>query len=199
MAGHLVYLTVDSATVILGRMLILPDPEPIDLVELSDKAKVSARTIRFYIQQGLIPAPETRGPGAHYGPEHVDRLRLIKRLQQEHLPLSEIRRRIEKLSPEDVKRILETRPGHAPNSASEYVRRVLSEGLGSVKAVEPVGPSYHTSRPNKPPAPMRSQWERFTLAPDVELHVRRPGSREDQRKIDRLLEAAREIFKEDLP
>ena len=155
--------------------------------------------IRFYIQQGLIPAPETRGPGAHYGPEHVGRLRLIKRLQQEHLPLSEIRRRIEKLSPEDVKRILETRPDHAPNSASEYVRRVLSEGVGSVKAAEPVGPSYHTSRPNKPPAPMRSQWERFTLAPDVELHVRRPGSREDQRKIDRLLEAAREIFKEDLP
>lgn len=179
-------------------MLILPEPEPIDLLELSDKAKVSTRTIRYYIQQGLIPAPETRGPGAHYGPEHVDRLRLIKRLQQEHLPLSEIRRRIEKLSPEEVKRILDTRPEPAPSSASEYVRRVLSEGVGSVKAAEPLA-LFDTRRPHKPPAAARSHWERFTLAPDVELHVRRPGSRDDQRKIERLLEAAREIFNEDLP
>ena len=180
-------------------MLILPEPEPIDLVELSDKAKVSTRTIRYYIQQGLIPAPETRGPGAHYGPEHVDRLRLIKRLQQEHLPLSEIRRRIEKLSPEEVKRILETRPEPAPGSASDYVRRVLSEGLGSVKAAEPIAAFLDVGRPYKPPAPSRSHWERFTIAPDVELHVRRPGSREDQKKIERILEAAREIFNEDLP
>ncbi len=180
-------------------MLNLPDPEPIDLVELSDKAKVSTRTIRYYIQQGLIPAPETRGPGAHYGPEHVDRLRLIKRLQLEHLPLSEIRRRIEKLSPDEVKRILDARPDPAPGSASEYVTRVLSEGLGSVKAMESAAPSFRVGRQYKPPAPARSHWERFTIAPDVELQVRRPGSREDQKRIERLLEAAREIFNEDLP
>ncbi len=178
-------------------MLKPPEPEPIDLLELSDLAKVSPRTIRYYIQQGLIPAPETRGPGAHYGTEHVDRLRLIRRLQQEHLPLSEIRRRIEKLSPEEVRRFLETEPERPPTSARDYVRRVLSEGIGTVKAAEapimspgPVG-SYRS------PALARSQWERFALAPDVELHVRRPGSREDQRKIDRLLEAAREIFREE--
>ncbi|MGK2961761.1 MAG: MerR family transcriptional regulator [Gemmatimonadaceae bacterium] len=179
-------------------MLNLPVPEPLDLLELSDKSKVSSRTIRYYIQQGLIPAPETRGPGAHYGPEHVDRLRLIRRLQQEHLPLSEIRKRIEKLSPEEVKRIVETEPEPAPTSASEYVRRVLSEGLGTVKAAEPPAASF---RPGdyKRSALARSQWERFSLAPDVELHVRRPGSREDQRRIERLLEAAREIFREDVP
>ncbi len=192
-------------------MLNLPEPEPIDLLELSARSKVSPRTIRYYIQQGLIPAPEARGPGAHYGAEHVDRLRLIRRLQQEHLPLSEIRRRIEKLSPEEVRRILETRPEPEPRSASEYVRRVLSEGAGTVKAAEPsfsarpIPPadrSLPSNQPGgmyKPAAPVRSQWERFNLAPDVELHVRRPGSREDQRKIERLLEAAREIFREDLP
>jgi hypothetical protein len=38
-----------------------------------------------------------------------------------------------------------------------------------------------------------------SLSPDVELHVRRPGSREDQRRIERLLEAAREILLEDVP
>ena len=177
----------------------IPAPEPIDLLELSDKAKVSPRTIRYYIQQGLIPAPETRGPGAHYGPEHVDRLRLIRRLQQEHLPLSEIRRRIEKLSPAEIRRILDTGPERPPTSAKEYVKRVLSEGIGTVKAAE--APALASVRPGdyRSSVLARSQWERFTLAPDVELHVRRPGSREDQRKIDRLLEAAREIFREDVP
>ena len=184
-------------------MLNLPTPESFDLPGLSDRTRISPRTIRFYIQQGLVPSPEARGPGAHYGQEHVDRLHLIKRLQQEHLPLSEIRRRIEKLSPDDVKRILAAKPERTPDSAREYVQRVLSEGVGSVKAPEP--PAMYAmmaEMPRERPRPSRaarSQWERFSFAPEVELHVRRPVSREDNRKIERLLEAAREIFNEDLP
>ena len=75
------------------------DPEvpedALDLTELADRAGVSIRTVRYYIQQGLLPRPEARGPGAHYKEEHLDRLLLIKRLQKEHLPLAEIRRSIE--------------------------------------------------------------------------------------------------------
>ena len=184
-------------------MLNIPTPESFDLPELSDRTRISPRTIRFYIQQGLIPSPEARGPGAHYGQEHVDRLNLIKRLQQEHLPLSEIRRRIEKLSPDDIKKILAAKPQKLPDSAREYVQRVLSDGVGSVKAAEPTALyAMMTPMPRerpRPSQPTRSQWERFSFAPDVELHVRRPVSREDNRKIERLLEAAREIFNEDLP
>ena len=36
----------------------------------------------------------------------------------------------------------------------------------------------------------RSQWDRITLAPDIELHVRRPLAREDNRRLERLLEVA---------
>ena len=185
-------------------MLNIPEPESIDILELSDRTRVSPRTIRYYIQQGLLPAPEARGPGAHYGPEHVDKLKLIRRLQAEHLPLSEIRKRIEKLPPEEVKRVLQSKPDYRADSASEYVRRVLSEGAASYAS--PVRPRMSVASANLPrdqsrslPAPQRSQWERFTLAPDVELHVRRPVSREDNRKLDRLLEAARQIFNEELP
>ena len=185
-------------------MLILPDPEPIDILELSDKAKVSPRTIRFYIQQGLLPAPETRGPGAHYGVEHVDRLRLIKRLQREHLPLSEIRKRIENLRPEEISRLLRAEPDRPPGSAADYVRSVLSKGVGSrvLRETEPmsVPPDMFTTEQNShKPTQQRAQWERFTFSPDVELHVRRPVSREDNRKIERLLDAVRAIFKEELP
>jgi len=34
------------------------------------------------------------------------------------------------------------------------------------------------------------------LAPDIELHLRRPQSRDMNRRVERLLAAAREIFKE---
>jgi DNA-binding transcriptional MerR regulator len=185
-------------------------PEPLGLLDLSEKAQVSPRTIRYYIQQGLLPAPEARGPGAHYGPEHVDRLILIRRLQKEHLPLSEIRKRIEKLSPEEVTSILGSDPEKPPGSASDYVKRVLSEGLGILAPRETMAmyspeyaararaPAPAPSPPKKKPgAVLRSQWEHFALAPDVELHVRRPVSREDNRRIERLLDAARDIFNEE--
>jgi DNA-binding transcriptional MerR regulator len=185
-------------------MLNTPEPEPIDILELSDQTKVSPRTIRYYIQQGLLPAPEARGPGAHYSAEHVDKLKLIRRLQAEHLPLSEIRKRIEKLAPQEVKRLLESKPDYRSDSASDYVRRVLSEGAASYAS--PLRPEMSVGSANLPrdqslsyPSPQRSQWERFTLAPDVELHVRRPVSREDNRKLERLLDAARKIFNEELP
>jgi len=185
-------------------VLNIPEPHPIDLPELSDKTRVSPRTIRYYIQQGLLPAPEARGPGAHYRAEHVDRLRLIKRLQQEHLPLSEIRKRIETLRPEEVRRILEAEPERGADSASDYVRRVLSQGAGSLMARESPAmsvPSANLARDQNLTSSRhkRSQWERFTLAPDVELHVRTPKSREDNRRIERLLAAARRIFNEEMP
>jgi hypothetical protein len=45
--------------------------------------------------------------------------------------------------------------------------------------------------------PNRAQWERLSLAPDVELHVRRPLTREINRRVEKLLSLARQIFEED--
>src|SRR5687768_3341771 len=100
--------------------------DSLDLASLSDLAGVSVRTVRYYIQQGLLPAPESRGPGAHYGPEHLSRLRLIRRMQREHLPLAEIRRRLEQAEPEEIQMMMVAEPT-TPSSASEYIRGVLRE------------------------------------------------------------------------
>jgi hypothetical protein len=51
----------------------------------------------------------------------------------------------------------------------------------------------------EPPAPDRSHWERYTLAPDVELHVRRPLTRSQNRAVARLVEIARQLLEEDQP
>jgi DNA-binding transcriptional MerR regulator len=54
---------------------------------------LSRQAIHFYIQQGLVPEGTKTGRNmAFYGPEHVERLRLVRRLQEErYLPLKQIR------------------------------------------------------------------------------------------------------------
>lgn len=177
-----------------------------DLAELSDRANVSVRTIRYYIQQGLLPSPEARGPGAHYGPEHLDRLNLIRQLQREHLPLAEIRRRLEHLSAKEIRQLLEQSKKRAPSAAADYIRGALAESQPAYKSSAAAtllrdsasGVAPHQS-PSTPLQIARSQWDRIVLAPDVELHVRRPLAREQNRQVERLLEAARYIFEENTP
>ena len=184
--------------------LMLPEPTTFDLTELSDRAGVSQRTVRYYIQQGLLPSPETRGPGAHYGPEHLDRLRLIRSLQRQHLPLAEIRRRLEELGPAEIREMLAAQPPGASGSAKDYIRGVLSEGmpmmsrermLGAAPVLRSTHAFHEMDKPRR--QQVRTQWDRIPLGPDVELHVRRPLDREQIRQVERLLEAARNIFGED--
>jgi DNA-binding transcriptional MerR regulator len=60
--------------------------------DLAERAGVPTRTIRYYTQQGLLPSPRLRGRVGFYDEGHVDRLRLIKELQEKrYLPLSVIR------------------------------------------------------------------------------------------------------------
>lgn len=163
-----------------------------ELGELSDLAGVTPRTVRYYIQQGLLRSPGTPGPGAKYDAAHLDRLRLIRRLQREHLPLAEIRRRLESLTDAEVRRLVEA-PEPARSSAAEYVRQVLRE---------PSRPSFLAAKsapPEPAAAPDRSQWERIALGPDLELHVRRPLSRLQNKMVDKLLDYARRLLEEDTP
>jgi DNA-binding transcriptional MerR regulator len=60
--------------------------------ELADLGGVSRRTVRYYVQEELIPPPRGAGRGAHYGPEHLAALLEVKALQERGLPLVDIRR-----------------------------------------------------------------------------------------------------------
>ena len=42
----------------------------------------------------------------------------------------------------------------------------------------------------------RSQWERVAITSDIELHVRRPLSRRDNRLVERLVAFARQLQEE---
>lgn len=60
------------------------------LQDLAAQAALPARTLRFYIARGLLPGPAGAGRHAAYGPQHLDRLAQIKRLQQRGLTLAEV-------------------------------------------------------------------------------------------------------------
>lgn len=60
--------------------------------ELTARANVTARTVRYYESIGLIPPGEREGTGQHYYPEEtIFRLRKIDQLKTLGLSLDEIR------------------------------------------------------------------------------------------------------------
>ncbi|HRE92169.1 MAG TPA: MerR family transcriptional regulator, partial [Myxococcota bacterium] len=70
-------------------------PKPtLSIGELAERAEVSRRTIRFYVQRGLIAPPQGGGRGAHYTEEHLERLLAVKRLQEVGIPLEVIQQRL---------------------------------------------------------------------------------------------------------
>jgi DNA-binding transcriptional MerR regulator len=219
----------------------MPDDERYSLTELADLAGVTPRTVRYYLAGGLLPAVGQTGPGSKYTAGHLARLQLIRRLQAEHLPLAEIRRRLETLGDEEIRDLVgASEPAPPTDTALEYLRTVLggsladragvrpdlqpmvppplrmagerpasasvapAAGLASRSLAEAPGEPY---QPSPGPAPAdatvrpsdRSQWERIVLVPDVELHIRRPLARAQNKQVDRLVTIARELLEEDRP
>ena len=193
---------------------MMPDSEDLDLAQLASAAGVTPRTVRYYVQQGLLPSPGTRGPGTKYDRGLLERLQLIRLLQRQHWPLSKIREHFESLDEEGVRLEL-GKPPELPlpgvsDSALKYVRGVLGRGRHSsppsAKRHEAdlfAEDTHATLSRATPPSEAgkwqvtKSTWERIRLSRDVELSIRRPLTREQNKRIDRLLEAARQILSEE--
>lgn len=60
------------------------------LQQLSERAEVPGRTIRFYIQKGLLKGPEGETRGAFYTEDHLAELLRIRTWQQTGLSLDAI-------------------------------------------------------------------------------------------------------------
>jgi DNA-binding transcriptional MerR regulator len=204
----------------------MPNDNEYTLQDLADLADVTPRTIRYYVAQGLLPSPDRVGPGAVYSPGHLDRLRLIRRLQREHMPLADIRLRLGSLDDRAVRELAEASPVAPPStSASDYIRTVLAGAplarrLSDISAPAtyqaiPIPalsaapqtaaqapdllqmPGPGPTQPTETPVADRSQWDRIALIPDVELHVRRPLSRRLNKQVERLIAIARQLLEED--
>ena len=91
--------------------------------ELAEASGVPAPTIKHYLREGLLPEPvKTSRNMAYYPPEFVDRIRLIKRLQEERfMPLKAIRS------------VLEEGPGRA-EAMLELEDRILDRALSAERS-----------------------------------------------------------------
>ena len=69
------------------------------LNELCSLVDLPIRTVRYYVQQGLVDRPEGETRAARYGQKHLDQLLLIKKWTAAGLSLDRIR---ELLAGEDV-------------------------------------------------------------------------------------------------
>jgi DNA-binding transcriptional MerR regulator len=63
--------------------------------DLAERAGVSRRTVRYYVQRGLLPAPLGFGRGKHYNEAHLATLVRIRELQEAGVGLTDIPRRLE--------------------------------------------------------------------------------------------------------
>ncbi|MCL4744606.1 MAG: MerR family transcriptional regulator [Burkholderiaceae bacterium] len=67
-----------------------PSTNRLSLTDLAGLAELPPRTIRFWIDQGLVPRPEGVRRGAWYTAEHLDAVLTIRRWQQAGLSLERI-------------------------------------------------------------------------------------------------------------
>jgi DNA-binding transcriptional MerR regulator len=109
---------------------------PDDLYSLNDLARladVTPRTVRYYVALGLLPSPEAAGPATRYGEGHLARLRMIRRLQRDHLPLAEIRIRLELMADDEIISMVssldsrEPDPSRDPGDTLAFVRSLMQQ------------------------------------------------------------------------
>ena len=69
-----------------------------------------------------------------------------------------------------------------------------------IQASEPAPRAWATTGPassTSAPEPIqRTQWERVALSQNVEVHIRRPLGRLEQKRVERLIRIGREILEE---
>lgn len=102
------------------------------LQQLSEQTGVPGRTVRFYIQKGLLPAPEGERRGAYYTQAHLADILRIKQWQEAGLSLDAIGGLLQaKREPA----ILQRRPG----TVEVRSHLIVADGLEMVVNAERAG------------------------------------------------------------
>jgi len=91
--------------------------------ELSELTGYSRRTIRYYIQEGLLHPPSGRGRGGYYYDSHINKLSQIKSLQDKGLKLESITEILSR--PEDLK----VQAAEIPPPRELWIKHPLTDGV----------------------------------------------------------------------
>jgi DNA-binding transcriptional MerR regulator len=98
--------------------------------QLAQQTGMTVRNIRNHQSRGLLPPPQVVARVGYYGPEHVERLRLIREMQADGFNLSAIKRLLATGADQlrDLKRVIEA-PFEA-ESPEIFTTEELAERFG---------------------------------------------------------------------
>ena len=145
-----------NARGLAAHVTALVDAAGVRPTNASARAAPSARSIRFYVANGLLERPEGAGTAATYNYRHFLQLLAIKIRQREGVTLDIIKREMKEVTGDALER---------------RVASSLAAALGAT--VE--------TRKQASDEDVTASWRRVPVADGVELHVRddSPASRDD--------------------
>jgi len=145
-----------NARGLAAQVTALVDAAGVRPTNASARAAPSARSIRFYVANGLLDRPEGAGTAATYNYRHFLQLLAIKIRQREGMTLEVIKKEMKEF-------------------AGDALERRVATSLASA-----LGATVETRRAASDDDPSLS-WRRLIVADGVELHVRddSPASRDE--------------------
>jgi len=159
---------------------------------------LSRRTVRYYIQEGLLDPPEGRGRGGNYNDVHIGRIREIRSLQGQGWTLASIAKRLKADS--DPAGATETPEifsgpfvqeddeddGHPFKKGGPF-----SSGLPTRRLAQPEA----AKRPAETePGGARSVFARYAIADGIEIVVSRETEEKHPRKIQEIVRIATSVI-----
>jgi DNA-binding transcriptional MerR regulator len=189
------------------------------LADLAAASGLEPRTIRYWVAQGLLPPPLTRGPAARYPADTLSRLLAIRTMRDAlGMSLTDIRKELLVANPEQIAAYAsraETLAKPSPptvNPASSALDYIASLRAGVPKPPPSVAAEAAAPRPRAAtglealehrlgqgrPEPARKaraeEWLRIPVTPDVELTVRGPLDAEQRTRFERCADLIRDIL-----
>ena len=148
--------------------------------ELAERCGLTPRTIRYYTAEGLLPPGGGSGQRRVYGHGHFVRLMLIKRLKEDYLPLSIIRREISGLSLNEMEQVVEKAPTSPRGATQAYLHAAIESVRAdnesdSTEGFTPSTEERHTDTNPARSGAMDAPWQRLRLASGIELHFQLNG------------------------
>lgn len=134
------------------------------LEDLAKAAGTSRRTVRYYVQRGLLPPPVFKGKDSAYGKDHLVRLKAIKKLQGDYLPLDAIAAELEGKSIEEIDSIAKSGPRPVPSPDVTARQIVITTPLVRADA-----------------------WRRHEIARGLEIHLADDSSTETKELAEKIL------------
>lgn len=180
------------------------------LKELAERSGASARTIRYYTTEGLLPPPLSRGRYSSYTVSHLHRLQLIDRLKRLYLPLTAIRDRLSCLTDRQVADLaVQAEPELALSQIGAdaqtvatvtQISRVMTiperatSGAHDSALAAPRTRLMEFTGTQSPLIPEAEGWRRISIAPGIEMHARAGLPPDVERNLGDVIAGARKAL-----